>query len=185
MWAWLPDVVVELLAELAPPAALPTLALLERRCRPPTSARLAILARLRAPPFSVGGGVILGREGGRLFLPGRGIGDAGLTTFASALGCGALPRLEVRSTACSHTVHSPFTPPSRATGALPRQQRDRRPGLGRVLRRDPQGGVAKLDASLSVHEPDRRRGHDGPLLGPRQRGAAKLDSPLRSGSAIT
>ena len=55
MWAWLPDAVVEHLAELAPAAALPTLALLEQRCHPSTSARLAILYRLKAPPFLVGG----------------------------------------------------------------------------------------------------------------------------------
>ena len=90
MWAWLPDVVVELLAELAPPVALPTLALLERRCRAPTSARLAILARLRAPPFSVGGRLILGREGSELRRINLSIGGARLTTFASALGSGAL-----------------------------------------------------------------------------------------------
>ena len=113
--------VVELLAELAPPAALPTLALLERRCRPPTLARLASLARLRAPPFSVGGGVILGREGGRLSFPGRGIGDAGLTTFASALGCGALLQLTFLDLAGNQIGNDGMTALATAlgSGALP------------------------------------------------------------------
>ena len=101
MWAWLPDALTELLAGLAPPEALPTLALLERRCYRATVARLASLGRLRAPPFCqneafpAGGRLLLGRQGGRLNLFKRGIGAEEMTIFASGLRSGALPRLEL------------------------------------------------------------------------------------------
>ena len=101
MWDLVPDVVVELLAELAPPAALPTLALLERRCRPPTSARLAILARLRAPPFSMDGPAIVGASCPRpltldlrVWVGGR-VLPSQMEILTTALASGALPMLQV------------------------------------------------------------------------------------------
>ena len=85
MWAWLPDVVVEHLSELAPPVALPTLALLERRSHAATAARLTCLARLRAPPFSLHARKILGLSAEtRQRLGANNIGDAGLAALASA-----------------------------------------------------------------------------------------------------
>lgn len=46
----------------------------------------------------------------QFFLDFNNIGDAGMAALSTALVSGALPHLQVRP---SHSIHSPFTPPSR------------------------------------------------------------------------
>ena len=51
MWNYLHDDLVRRIVELAPAAALPTLILVELRCRDQCSERLSKMAELRQPPF--------------------------------------------------------------------------------------------------------------------------------------
>ena len=101
MFDSLPNAIVEHMAELSHPTALSTIAQLEWRCRTATATRLASLARLQAPPYSLCAGEILGRQGAGTKLRLHSFEDAecalSLTAqhlnLTSALGGGALPQL--------------------------------------------------------------------------------------------
>ena len=98
-WSELPDAIVEhLMGKVVECAALPSLCLVERRCRAASSARLAVFRPLHLPPFSLCGLEIIGRTHKEvLSLGAKDLGDAGAGCLARALANGAMANTKVSS----------------------------------------------------------------------------------------
>ena len=94
-WAHLPDVIIVLCVDLVLPLVLPMLALVERRCRAPSQARLRIFLKLIAPPFVISPRILLGYHfEERYTLVNYVVNVTSMDQFARATRVGALPFLK-------------------------------------------------------------------------------------------